>query len=196
MCHYFAEEARLLDWYEKHRDLDGRLFDGQTADLVQGLIVTEVFDLLIETDRPMDAARLVIDGSVRGQEFVRSFDVRRHAMAGPYSGSAEIKERSDSFSRQKLRTDMSRLHAAMLLAGRVDEAAEVANLLLQALDDADSRLALVRAGIDIVGRQEVSFSKWLAEAEAAGANVRVLKKRLEKLPVPVENASTPAKNEK
>ena len=93
-------------------------------------------------------------------------------------------------SRGRFTQSLTQLHAALLLAERRDEAADVARKLLATLDTPESRLALVRAGLDIVQRAEPCFAQWLGEAEKAGANTRSLRKRLEWL-----GQKAPAKGE-
>ncbi len=179
MCGYFGESARIIAWYEMRRDAEGRLFGGEPADHVQSLIKEEISDLLIAKDRPLDAVRLVTDGRVRAQGFV---DQYRTVVDANERFPVDEDGQMIAWQREKLRADLSRLYAALLLAGRIDEAVGVADLLLRTLDDPQSRLALVRAGIDIVKRREPSFSAWLDEAEAGGASVRMVRRKLEKLP--------------
>ena len=192
-CQNFEENPRVIAWYERHRDEDGRLFEGRTTERPQHFILTEVFELLIEKERPFDAARLIEDGREYARAFVDSYEmvIESYSHVPASVMSDEDKERSAAFNRDELRDNLSNIYGALLLAGRTDEAVGVADLLLKTLDDAESRVALVRAGIDIVQRQEASFSLWLDEAETAGASVRLVRRRLEKLPVVEEKAPAP-----
>ena len=177
-CDYFGQDARVIAWYEKRRDSDGRLFRGEQHEFQEDFIVSEVFDVLIKSARPLDAVRLYDDVRIRAEQIVTQYqlirqDIERHAN--------DPTEDVTRYGQQKLIQDLSRLYAALLLAERREEAADVAQKLLTTLDSPDSRLGLVRAGLDLVKRPEESFGRWLDEAEQAGGKVRSLRKRLEKL---------------
>ena len=93
-------------------------------------------------------------------------------------GSIDDAKRS---TRQSLVAEMAKLHGALLAAERRDEATAVAELLLRTLDTPESRLGLVRFGIELVKKPDPSFTRWLDEAEAAGADVKTLRRRLGEL---------------
>jgi len=177
MCDYFAQQARVLTWYEKHRDDAGRLFAGKTGQFDEDRIVDDVFDALMRASRSQDAVRLYADARRRGQGFVQHFE----QMMASLPGDDDSKKELEDFSRRKLTNDMTELYGALIAAGRNDEAADVGGLLIHALDTPDSRTALVSAGLAVAKAADPSFARWLDEAEAAGANVKVLRKRLEKL---------------
>ena len=61
MCQWFGEKQRVVAWYEKRRDPEGRLFPGRSRDFLVQHIIDEVAAVLVEQDRPEDAARLQDD---------------------------------------------------------------------------------------------------------------------------------------
>lgn len=176
-CQYFGQDARVVAWYERHRDAEGRLLADE-QDFLAGLIASEVFDLLIEAGRPLDAVRLFPDARAKAAEIVRHYELAR-----PGEGIAEEhREGLQRYQEAKLVTDLARLHAALLLAQRTAEAVDVSATLLATLDTPAAREGLVRHGLELVPEPLPIFARWLDEAEAAGANVRVLRKRMERLP--------------
>jgi hypothetical protein len=88
-----------------------------------------------------------------------------------------------------LRSQLSQVHAGLRGAGRDTEAADWAAALLGALDDAESRLALVRSTLDIAPDRTVGLATWLDQAEKLGADVAELRARLSKAAPP---AAVPA----
>ncbi|HEX6885027.1 MAG TPA: thioredoxin domain-containing protein [Planctomycetota bacterium] len=175
-CKYFGQDERVVAWYEQRRDAEGRLLAGR-ADHLAGLIVSEVFDVLIEADRSLDAVRLFPDARVKAAEIVRGYERAR-----PGDGIAEEhRESLQRYQDAQLVSDLARLHAALLLAQRTAEAVDVSATLLDTLDTPEAREGLVRHGLDLVPQPLPIFARWLDEAEAAGANVRSLRRRMEKL---------------
>ena len=73
------------------------------------------------------------------------------------------------------------VYTALLGAGRSEEAVEIGDLLLDTLDTPEARLALVSAGAAVAQGPEESLERWLDEAEAAGADVKELRSKLERL---------------
>jgi len=176
-CKYFGASERVIAWYEGHRDEEGRLL-ADRQDFLAGLIASEVFDLLIEAGRPLDAVRLFPDARAKAAEIVRHYELAR-----PGGGIAEEhREGLQRYQEAKLVADLARLHAALLLAQRTAEAVDVSATLLETLDTPAAREGLVRHGLELVPEPLPIFARWLDEAEAAGANVRVLRKRMERLP--------------
>lgn len=176
-CDYFAGPARVVRWYEARRDAEGRLFAGDDDFLAQH-IVGEVFDALMAAERWQDATRLYGDARERAAQLAKDYD----RQLGAADGMAEDSRAALlDHARGRLTEDASKLYGAMLLAGRDEEAAAVATLLLEKLDGPEARMALVRQGIALAGASEPIFTQWLDEAEAAGGNVKSLRRRLEKL---------------
>lgn len=178
LCQYFGERARILAWYEKRRDDQGRLFAGKTGESRCDNMIEDVFEQLIEAERPLDAVRLYEDVHGRAERIVADY---RQISAVDGGLDEEMREQMADFHRGKLTEDLSRLFAALLAAGRDPEASDVARLLLRTLDTPESRTALVSAGLDTAKRPYESFGRWLDEAEAASANVHALRRRLSML---------------
>lgn len=178
LCKYFDQNARVVAWYERRRDEQGRLLVGQDDEFLSGHIVGEVYDVLIHSKRPLDAVRLYEDALERADKIVSDYQRQGEHNA---TLDEEMRKNVGAFGRQKLAGDLSNLYAALLVAERGEEAGEVAALLIRTLDGPDCRLALVRAGLDAVERPLEAFTRWLDEAEAAGGNVRTLRKKLAKL---------------
>ncbi len=82
-----------------------------------------------------------------------------------------------------LRKSMAELYAVALASGDGPLADQVAQKLLAELDDARSRVALVRTGL-LVKTETLppQFATWLGEAEAQGSDVAALRQRLESQP--------------
>jgi hypothetical protein len=179
LCEHLGERPRIVRWYEQHRDDHGRLF-GAPAEVQSGRLVSDVFKSLMAEGRIVDAVRLYGDARTRARELLADHERYRQAMAGHPTN--ELSERLARSMRERLANDLARLCAALLAIGRTDEAADVSTLLLGALDAPESRLALVRAGLQLVKRQEPCFTLWLDEAERAGADVRSLRAELAALP--------------
>jgi len=176
-CRSFGENERVVAWYERHRDAEGRLLV-ERDDFLATHIVSEVFEVLMQAERPLDAVQLYEDATGRAREAVRDHRRSEDASAGM---EADLREMTERFQRQKLVKDLSRLHAALLLAERDAEAARVATILLEALDTPEARIGLVREGLALVKRSHPDYPRWLDEAEAAGGNVRFARRELERL---------------
>ena len=170
-CQYFGGNARIVAWYEKHRDAEGRLL-AEREDHLAGLIVSEVFDVLIAAERARDAVGLYDDARERARSFVSDYE--RALTSSP-------DERYEDYLRRELVEEMGKLHGALLLVERPEEAKDVAALLLAKLDTADARLGLVRHGLAIAGKADPSFTRWLDEAEAQGGKVGSLRTKLQRL---------------
>jgi hypothetical protein len=178
MCEYFDLHDRMMNWYESHRDAEGRLFAERTNDPEVQRITGKVFEVLIEQNRGQDAVRLLGDASVYAADVVKRFERLR---APSEAETGEMRTQLEKFARDKLTKDLSMLFAALLSAGRREEAVEVGELLISTLDTPEARLALVSAGAEVAQGPEESFGRWLDEAEAAGANVKLLRRKLDRL---------------
>jgi thioredoxin 1 len=174
---YLGQPQRVIAWYESHRDAEGRLFDGET-DFLSQHIVSEVFDVLMEAERWQDATRLYGDARERAAQMVKDYERQADTVEGMQPG---MRKDVLEFARGRLTDEASKLYAAMLLAGRTDEAGKVAALLLETLDTPEARMALVRQGMLIAGTIDPRFEAWLDEAEAAGGDVASLRRRLARL---------------
>ncbi len=177
----FGQTQRMIRWYEARRDEAGRLYaDGEQGNgkLREQRIVADVFEALMAADRAQDAVRLYPDARAHAQTLARQYE--RMLSAGAMVDEAAGKELTEHAGR-KLTGELSELYAALLAAARGAEAADVGALLVRTLDTPESRLALVRAGLAVARQPEADFTRWLDEAEQAGASVKSLRRRLEKL---------------
>jgi len=177
LCGHFGMTDRVLKWYETRRDAEGRLYPEIEGGHLVDLIRNDLFDLLLENDRPFDAVRLLPDPVVwmRGRV---AFYVKDESLFADMD--EEQRAGILEFTHKALRDEAGRVYAALLLADRTGEAEQVARVLIGALDTPDSRIALVRAGLR-AGRTSPSCARWLDEAEASGARVRSLRRRIEEL---------------
>lgn len=179
-CSYFDAEERILAWYEKRRDSEGRLFAASTEFHAQ-FIVSEVFDALMEKDRLADAVRLYENARARAEDLVTEY--RRH-LESPFPDDEDQRKSIEELGRSRLTLGLSKLFAALHASERAAEADFVAELLLATLDTPEARLALVRQALDHSQKPHPSCSRWLDEAEKAGGNARSLRRKLEKLAKP------------
>jgi hypothetical protein len=132
----------------------------------------------MEAERWQDATRLYGDAGERAAQMVKDYERQADTVEGMQPG---MRKDVLEFARGRLTDEASKLYAAMLLAGRTDEAGKVAALLLETLDTPEARMALVRQGILIAGTIDPRFEAWLDEAEAAGGDVASLRRRLARL---------------
>lgn len=176
-CKNFGDRARIVAWYEKHRDEQGGLLVDQTGFLA-GHIVDEVFEVLMDEERVQDAALVCGNPMRRAERLVELFRVTTSSAGGM---DEEQQKSLEDHGRRKLIDDLSTLYAAMLLVERRAEATAVAARLIETLDTPEARLGLVRQGLALAKNPGPSFERWLDEAEAAGSNVRILRKRLSRL---------------
>jgi thiol-disulfide isomerase/thioredoxin len=178
-CGYFDAKERVLAWYEKRRDGEGRLFAGNAVFQAQ-FIVGEVFDALMEKDRLADAVRLYEDARARAEALVLDYRRRKESLPD----DEELRKSVEEHGRSKLTLGLSKLFAALHATERAAEAEAVAELLLETLDTPEARLALVRQALDHSQKPHASYARWLDEAEAAGGNTKLLRRKLEKLAEP------------
>jgi len=175
MCSYFKENQRVIGWYEGHRDEAGALLAGESAIFPQRLFIGEVFDVLLEADRPVDAARLYPDVAARTRTIVAEYHQMMDMLPRMQESSRE--NLKDHYVRS-CREDLARLHAALLSDARNEEAAAVANELLTTLDDGESRRALVEATLRLTPCRPTQLAAWLDEAERLGTGVADLRAEL------------------
>jgi thiol-disulfide isomerase/thioredoxin len=180
LCENFGGGARVLAWYEARRDAAGRLWPDLQGEFPVSHFVSDVFGALMDAGRAREAVALYGDARARVDQLVAGFEERRAAEES-LGLEDEIRESVARSTRQGLIRDLSRLHAGLLAAGRREEAEHAARRLLETLDSPESRIALVRASVDLGIGSEESFGRWLDEAEQAGGKVRALRKRLAKL---------------
>jgi len=174
-CGTFGERPRIVAWYEKRRDADGRLFAGSDDPSTKRL-VSDVFDALLQAKRPADAVRLYPDARVRVDEILQ----RYQRMEAVMTGDEEMRDGMERQNRKTLVDGLSDLYGPLLAADRVEEAGYAAEKLLATLDVPDARVELVRSGLAATGKPRPEFATWLDQAEQAGANVKSLRRKLEK----------------
>lgn len=178
MCASFGRQERLIAWYEARRNERGRLFPKETSELVEE-VVRDVYEALVAADRFQEASRLL--GDVRRQA---DRIVWGHTSSAQTAGGDPQME----FARQRLIQDMSTLFAVLVAGDRMPEALDVAARLLKELDTPESRIGLVRVGLQAASRPEECFARWLDEAAPhAGAyswparSAAILRKKLAEL---------------
>ena len=175
-CRYFGGRARILAWYEKHRDPQGLLFP-ERDDPLAGIIVSDVYENLIAAERCKEAVGLYPDAGVEARRMVEHY----RQMMSSLPDDAEQRASLEDHSRRKLAQDIGRLYGALRVAEREEEAAAAATLLLETLDRPETRVALARAGMDALQKPDPAITRWIDEAEAAGVDVGILRRKLAKL---------------
>lgn len=191
MCSTFDEEWRILEWYDKRKEADGRLVLGRGPGLMRRIIVAEVRGRLMDAERYADAIRLFGDPVEHAKGLIKEYE---RSLETSLSLAEDENTRADieRFEQRELAGDLSELYGALLVAGQRKQATAVATLLIDRLDEPSSRLALVRAGIDATNQAHDDFLRWLDEAEAGGGKVRFLRRRLDRLTKESEKAEKPA----
>ncbi len=176
LCKVSGAESRIDGWYEAHRDPDGSIDAGRYCKA--GWIAESLFEHLARAGRYADAGRLYRWPTACLEEAIAFDQMIAEASADGASGAAirviEALGRDDD----RLRRKASTLSAALIAADRLDEAREVARLLLGRLDDGESRKALVRWALDWA-RPLPDHVRWYAEAAEMGADVESMEPALE-----------------
>jgi len=179
MCRYFDERGRVVAWYEARRDKEGRLFGGSTNRHPTGIVIDEVFEVLLEAGRPIDAVRVDVNVADRAHRDVASY---KADLADEDGIPEEMRDAMREYNEESCRDGLATLHAAARAAGQPEQAAAIARDLLGVLDDAASRVALVTRTLDLAPAQTAGLGTWLDEAEKLGADVTELRARLAKAP--------------
>jgi thioredoxin 1 len=180
LCKVVGEEGRLLDWYEQHREPDASIDAGRYWKC--SWIAADIFERLTETARYAEAGRVYrsptvpIERQLAFLEMVNNPPVDGAAVAAIRVVSAV--SGSQGHANEALREQASGISAALIAAGREDEALEVAHLLLGELDDGASRKLLVERALDWA-HPLPEHVRWYAEALELGADVTGLEDRLE-----------------
>ncbi len=185
MCENFDARERVVAWYEARSDAEGRLFEGDTSDVVKRLIVSEVFEVLVADGSIVDAANLYPDVSTQARKLVSKY---RSGMLGLSTMPERMRDSIKDYHTSTCRRGLAMLHAAALADGRAEQAAGVAAELLVTLDDADSRIVLVTSMLEHTDARPPQLATWLDEAAALGADVADLRTRLAaSAPAPADN---------
>ena len=180
LCWALGDTDRIDAWIEAHRAPEGHLVTDPAWD--QSWLVDSLFDLLIRDGRWAEAGRLHERPSRAVSRRLSLVGMARASTAGMPGVLGNVMETAgdlglDRAQERGLRVHAANLHAAALAAGREDEALRCAELLLSRLDDAESRLLLVRTALDHATHGPRHLA-WFAEAAAAGADVAELEARL------------------
>lgn len=181
MCTYFGETARMITWYEQRRDEDGIILAGQEQAFIRGIIIEELFEILLGSERYADAARILGDAVIYSNRLIKDHDDQIREMQAFDFYTDEQLERDEEWGRSQIVKNLSQLHGALLVIGRSEEAAEVAGILLQRFDDPKARTTLAGTGMLITKQPHDVFLRWLDEAEEGGARVRIYRKRFQRL---------------
>jgi tetratricopeptide (TPR) repeat protein len=193
LCEALGKEQRVLSWYEQTRDEDGllygRLFDISAAsersrveneDAVAVRLLA--LEFLIDQRRFDDAARLYEDpvGWACLQSFVLRVGRAVYASVAVAADESDfVQEMPRLVADERLRK-VARIHAVTLAAGRVDQAEQVAHLLLDDDEKGLGRVALVKASLDLETPPPADAARWLEEAKACGADTAKVRAQLAK----------------
>jgi thiol-disulfide isomerase/thioredoxin len=175
-CRSFGEANRIVAWYEARRDGDGKLFADQDGFLAEHVRAT-VFEQLMSLRRYADAAHVQGDLVGQARKQVAELAERPEPSQLPEAQRKQIERMLE----ERLTKDLSDLFCAALATDEPDAAGQIAALLLETLDSPASRIALTRAALQ---RARVAFPAipgWLDEAEAAGAPVKSLRRKFERV---------------
>jgi len=169
----FDDDARVLAYYQGKHGEDGRLSWAGPRGFLGDYVDEQVFDVLVRHGQFAEAGRLLPDleaGARKKLMQSRSLAAMEKMLAHGDEGISKIRK-------QQLQQDLSRFHAAALASGQAEAADAIARMLLDELDDAESRTALVTTAIQ-AGRAGAQHGTWLDEAEARGADVAALREKL------------------
>lgn len=178
MCQFFGEQGRMIAWYDRERDGDGRLYPNETRNPGTCPIVDNMFAILIHDQRALDALQLYAAPIARAKDLAHEY-ANWYELAARFDG--DIREQMEASHRRGLIEGSGQLYGALLKAGRNEEARATAEILLQTLDTRASRLGLVRLGMSIGQTTSPDFTPWLDQAEAAGAKTGFLRRKLKRL---------------
>ena len=178
-CESLGERARIVAWYETRRDADGRLFADST-DATGRVISSKVFEALLRSKRPADAVRLYPDARAKADEILAQYAVMTASLARQEAELAGVGSDPRKTTDRKLIGDLTDFYGPLLAAGRTEEATYVAEKLLSTLDVPDARVELVRSGLAATQKPRPEFATWLDQAEQGGANVKSLRRKLER----------------
>ena len=171
LCRALEQEHRLLALYEERRASDG------SARSLPDVVRDPIFELLVADGRLDDAAAFLGDVENLAHKAVE-FDQLMVQME-PNLPPEQL-DMSRAFRESRLREDLAQLAAVAGVSGRADSSLTVSSMLLERLDDADSRMALVDQATRF-GWADARHARWLDEAEQEGEDVATLRMRLVEL---------------
>ncbi|MFT4647160.1 MAG: hypothetical protein ACI9X4_000367, partial [Glaciecola sp.] len=178
MCAAFDQHSLILSWYDDNRDKNGRLFPNDTHSIPGIYMVSEVLAALEYSDRREDAIKLVGNPKWFAEALVK---VYRDSLKELGPGEGDLHRAAAQHFASELNLYMGLLYGSLLSTGNFNQADSIAKLLLETLDTAASRLALVTYGLRATEASHRYFWRLLREAEAAGARAPNLRSVLEQL---------------
>ena len=178
LSQHLDDSRRVIAFYETHRNAEGRLGLARLSGRERDYVTSEIFDVLMERKRYLDAARLLSDLEAKAREEVRDAEQFGRTMEMLYADDQEQLASMKTFKREQLEAELSQLHAAALVVDRREVAQAIGVLLIGKQDNASSRTALVTMAI-AVGRAGPEHAAWLDQAEQQGADVAALRAQLE-----------------
>jgi thioredoxin 1 len=182
-------EGRILAWYERRRDSEGRIPASAAVEEVRERIEADLFTVLIRSGRHLEAVRA--GGDLR--ERVESSAIAIHSIENIDPDLVTDKAKVDGALDQARRDFLERnapVYGALLAAGEDETARAVAAIVLETVDSAQARIALVTAALDTGKGHQDQLARWLDETSALGADVSELRARLAKVePAPADSDS-------
>lgn len=175
-CEHFDETPRILAWVEAHRDSAGRLFPDEHS-VVASRIRSMAFEHLAAAGRLREAAQALGDLVGRAESLIAEHANRR----GLDGLDEEQRKGLQAFQAQSLTKELADLFVAALAVDDAAAQARIPALLLETLDTPAARIALVRGALQRAKVAHPAIPGWLDEAEAAGSNVKSLRRRYERL---------------
>jgi hypothetical protein len=167
-CDYLGSEEDLLAWLEAHCRADGSVGPAYVADTYLELFAGR---------GDWESASRLGDFHAWAIQKVGETDMMSASLGLNSAlgiGGDELDEAAAelaAFQQERLRTDLSRLCAAAWAAGRDEDGQRIAAALLGRVDDAETRLELVRVTRAAVGERP-EHQRWLAEAAASRGAAR------------------------
>lgn len=154
----------VVEWYDAHRDEDGSL----PSRYWTPSITRDVFDDLVARDRWAEAGMVL-----------RAPHLDAVGRLGMASAIAQLSGEEES-AWADAREEVGTLYAALIAAGRRDDAARTADAVFERRDTPDMRLALVD-GLHRAGLADDRAEAFLEHASRRGADVEVRRRRQQSL---------------
>jgi hypothetical protein len=162
-------DDRVLQLYMERRSPEGTL---RPYDDMNPLAIDVLEDILVERKQFHDAGRLLADPVAQTEWAYKSISLTAAQALDAKRAPQITREMTGSY-----RSRMTRLHALTLAAGRIDEAAEIAAVILGNDDTVEARRQLILAGLECAARSG-STSGWLEEIRERGGDVSDLEAKL------------------
>lgn len=156
------DQGRTLEWFDRIKD---RPSAPQTIARVSHLID----DLLKEENRWADWGKLLRNPDAKVRQNYGLLQMTMSVQAG--QADDDQKERMTASLRGHYRRSAGEMYSALLAAGRDEDAARVAGVVIELDDTAEARIALVQAAM-MVNQSRAEQSTLLDGADAKGGNVK------------------------